>query len=106
MWGFFASLSDFEALPPMTLHALGIFPCSVHSMVGDKIWGACWGDQKDHIAQEHYIPQILLEVIKYVLTQPTLSPDGLRSQAYLAPGQMRLIRVKETYAAYLRKQAA
>jgi hypothetical protein len=72
-------------------------------MVGDRIWGACWGEKKDHIAQEHYIPQILLEVIKYVMTQPALSPDGLRSQAYMAPGLDRLKRVKETYAAYLRK---
>jgi cupin superfamily acireductone dioxygenase involved in methionine salvage len=105
MWGFFASLTDFETLPPMTFHALGIFPSSVHSMVGDKIWGACWGEQKDHIAQEHYIPQILLEVIRYVMTQPSLSPDGLRSQAYIAPGLDRLNRVKETHTAYLKKAA-
>ena len=65
-------------LPDTTFEMLRVSPGFVHSMVGDRMWEACWGDRHTHITAAHWVPHKLFNVLKWVVemrAQKGLLPD-------------------------------
>ena len=54
LWGFFASLTPFEPVPPPTTcdDTLGLPPCHFHTLVGNQVSEACWGTQRPASQEE------------------------------------------------------
>jgi hypothetical protein len=66
-----------EPLPTLQFGSLGALPSFIHSLMGDTMWEACWGDQQDVITNEHFVPYKIMNLVKYAVDRnvPTLSDD-------------------------------
>jgi hypothetical protein len=86
----FAAIPWGTQAPAMQFGGLDIAPGFVHSLVGDTIWQACWGDRKDIINAQHWIPFKLLNIMMSVVLQH----KDLLMPAQLEAGRKRYIEVE------------
>ena len=54
-------------LPAVQFEHLQILPAAIHTLVGDVIWQACWGNRQVAITTQHAVPYKLLNIIKSVV---------------------------------------
>ena len=65
----FAAVPWGTQLPALQFEHLGVRPSFVHTMVGNTIWNACWGERQGEINLKHWIPYKLLNIAKTVVEQ-------------------------------------
>ena len=65
----FAAVPWGTQLPAIQFKHLNVRPSFVHTMVGDTIWQACWGERHGEISLKHWFPFKLLNIAKTVVEQ-------------------------------------
>ena len=75
----FAAIPFGGQLPAAKFSHVGVCPRFIHSIVGDKIWRACWDDRQAGITPDHVFPFRLMNVVQHALGLATAPPtDELR----------------------------
>ena len=91
LWHFYWAVPFGVALPDVQFDQLGIPPCFVHTLLGDKIWHALWGERHPNITGQHWVPRSALGLLKFVLdkveaqvTQSTEQLDAAKARVAAA----------------------
>jgi hypothetical protein len=90
----FAAIPWGTQAPAMQFGGLDVAPGFIHSLVGDAIWGSCWGERRDTITALHWIPFKLLNIVMSVV----LRHKDLLLPAQLEAGRKRYREVEEEAA--------
>ena len=69
------------ALPSVQFLNLGINPCHVHTLVGDTLWQACWGERHAAVTAQHAVPYKLMNVVKEALEALAMAPTDTQRTA-------------------------
>ena len=71
----FAAVPWGAQLPPLTFGQICVPPNMVHTLVGDKIWEACWGERQGRVNGNNFVPNKLVTILKWITEQATLHLD-------------------------------
>ena len=85
-------------MPATTFDLIRAPPSFVHSMVGNDIWQACWGDRHPSITGAHSVPFKMLHILKWVVeanAPKDLQPDLDAGRAMYKDILQEHIRVRQ-----------